>query len=73
MLRLFNPSAETEIRSDASKYVYGAVLLQRDSKGNQLHPIQYMSRKTTSAEIKYHSYELEVLAIIEALKKWRVY
>lgn len=32
-----------------------------------------MSRKTTPAEQKYHSYELEVLVIVEALKKWRVF
>ena len=32
-----------------------------------------MSRKTTPAEEKYRSYELEVLAIIEALRKWRMY
>lgn len=35
--------------------------------------IYYMSRKTTSTEQNYNSYELEVLAIITALKKFRVY
>jgi len=32
-----------------------------------------MSRKTTDAQRKYSSYELEVLAIIEAIIKFRVY
>ncbi|GFW53716.1 transposon Tf2-9 polyprotein [Trichonephila clavipes] len=32
-----------------------------------------MSRKTSETERKYTSYELEVLAIIEALKKFKVY
>jgi len=32
-----------------------------------------MSRKTNQCEEKYHSYELEVLAVIGALMKWRVY
>lgn len=32
-----------------------------------------MSKKTTDAERKYSSYELEVLAIVDALKKFRVY
>jgi len=32
-----------------------------------------MSRKTSDAERKYSSYELEALAVIEALKKFRVY
>lgn len=44
-----------------------------DKDDQQLHPVEYMSRKTTAAEQKYHSYELEVLAVIEALKKWRIY
>ena len=52
---------------------YGAVLLQKNSDDQQWHPVEYMSRKTTDAQRKYHSYELEVLAIVEALKKWRVY
>ncbi|GFY67341.1 hypothetical protein TNIN_162711 [Trichonephila inaurata madagascariensis] len=32
-----------------------------------------MSKKTNAAEEKYSSYELEVLAIVAALKKLRVY
>lgn len=37
------------------------------------HPVYYMSRKTSDAEKKLHSYELEVLAIINALKKFQIY
>lgn len=72
-LKLYNPTAYTEVHADASKYGYGAVLLQKDGEDQQLHPIEYMSRKTTSTEEKYSSYELEVLAVIEAVKKWRIY
>ncbi|GFW04715.1 retrovirus-related Pol polyprotein from transposon 17.6 [Trichonephila clavipes] len=32
-----------------------------------------MSQKTTPAEEKYSSYELEVLAVVTALKKFRTY
>ncbi|GFW23394.1 transposon Tf2-6 polyprotein [Trichonephila clavipes] len=32
-----------------------------------------MSQKTTPAEEKYSSYELEVLAVVNALKKFRTY
>jgi transposase InsO family protein len=32
-----------------------------------------MSKKTSDAQRKYSSYELEVLAVVEALKKFRVY
>ncbi|GFT68543.1 transposon Tf2-6 polyprotein [Trichonephila clavipes] len=38
-----------------------------------LPPVYYMSKKTNTAEEKYSSYELEVLAIVAALKKLRVY
>ena len=36
------------------------------------HPV-YMSRKTTPVEQAYHSYEMEGLAIVRALAKFRVY
>lgn len=40
---------------------------------NKQHVIAYYSRQTTVAEEKYHSYELETLAVVESLKKFRVY
>jgi len=38
-----------------------------------MHPVYYYSDKTTPVEEKYTSYQLEVLAIIKALKKFWVY
>lgn len=73
ILRIYNPDLETELHTDACQDGYGAVLLQRSPKDNQFHPIHYMSKKTTPPERKYHSYHLEVLAIVTALKKFRVY
>lgn len=73
VLRIYDSNLETELHTDASIDGYGAVLLQRSQKDNQLHPIYYMSKKTTPAEKKYHSYYLEILAIVEAIKKFRVY
>lgn len=74
VLRIYSPEAKsTELQTDASQWGFSAVLLQKDSNDVQLHPVCYMSRKTTEAQRKYHSYELEVLAIVEALKKCRVY
>lgn len=37
------------------------------------YPVQYISLKTTNAERNYPSYDLEVLAVIKALYKFRVY
>lgn len=72
VLGIFNPEAVTEVHTDASMYGFGAILLQKDPD-NLLHPIYFMSKKTTQAQQRYHSYELEVLAIVEAVKKFRSY
>lgn len=73
VLRIYDPNLETELHTDASIDGYGAVLLQRNPKDNHMHPIHYMSKKTTPVEKKYHSYYLEIMAIVEAVKKFRVY
>lgn len=73
VLGLYRSDRETELHTNASMHGYGAILLQRDSVDQLLHPVYYMSGKTTAAEEKYSSYELEVLAIVRALKKFRVY
>ncbi|GFX25030.1 retrovirus-related Pol polyprotein from transposon 297 [Trichonephila clavipes] len=72
VLGIYRQNCETEIHTDASIDGLAAVLLQISPDDNSLHPIYYMSRKTSETERKYTSYELEVLAIIEALKKFKV-
>ncbi|CAK9802814.1 Transposon Tf2-6 polyprotein [Anthophora quadrimaculata] len=73
VLKLYKIGAETELHTDASKFGYGAILLQRDDRDNMLHPVYFASGKTTPTEERYSSYELEVLAIVKSLKKFRVY
>lgn len=73
VLDLYRVNAETELHTDASMHGYGAILLQRNSDDQLLHPVYFASGKTTPAEEKYTSYELEVLAIVRALKRFRVY
>jgi len=63
-------SAITELHTDASKLGYGTIFMQKDAKDDSFHPVYYMSRKMSDAEKKLHSYELEILAIINALKKF---
>ncbi|GFX70015.1 transposon Tf2-9 polyprotein [Trichonephila clavipes] len=72
VLHIFKQGAKLELHTDASKFGYGAILLQQ-SDDNKLHPVHYFSKKTTPQEEKYSSYELEVLAVIESLKKFRNY
>lgn len=74
VLKLFNPEATvTQVHTDACKLGFGAMLLQKDSEDEQLHPVYYLSWKTTPAQEKYESYDLEALAIYKTLKKLRVY
>lgn len=72
VLAVYDPEAPTEVHTDASCIGLGAVVLQK-SKVGKWHPIGYYSRKTTPEESRYNSYELEALAIVEALEKFRVY
>jgi len=65
--------ADTELHTDASCHGFGAILCQRDDVDQLFHPVHYANWKTSDAESKYSSYELEVLAIIRALNKFRVY
>lgn len=73
VLSIFNQNSPIEIHSDASIDGLGAVLLQKSMTDNQLHPVFYMSKKTSDNERKFTSFELEVLAVVEALKKFRIY
>lgn len=73
VLQIYNPDYRTELHTDASKHGYGAVLLQELPEDRKMHPVHYMSKKTTPTEAKYSSYDLEVLAVVVALKKFRVY
>ncbi|CAK1552211.1 unnamed protein product, partial [Leptosia nina] len=71
VLMIYDPDLPTELHTDASAVGYGAVLMQR--KGGKLHAVAYFSKRTTVAESKYHSYELETLAVVNAVKHFRHY
>ncbi|UYV70942.1 hypothetical protein LAZ67_8001189 [Cordylochernes scorpioides] len=72
VLKIYQVGARTELHTDASKFGFGAILLQEDVD-KKMHPVHYMSKKTNEAQQKYSSYELEVLAVVEAVKKFRIY
>lgn len=72
LLALYDPEAETQLHTDASKDGLAGILLQVNKNGG-LQPVSYFSRKTTNDEKKLHSFELETLAVISALNRFRVY
>lgn len=72
VLAIYCPNDPTELHCDASSLGYGAILLQKKSD-QQWHPCYYFSKRTADAESRYHSFELETLAIVNALKRFRIY
>ncbi|CAG4976932.1 unnamed protein product [Colias eurytheme] len=52
VLKIYDPNLETELHTDASAEGYGAVLLQRSLTDNKMHPVYYMSKKTSATEKK---------------------
>jgi hypothetical protein len=71
VLTLFDPKLKIRVYSDASRIGLGGILAQVDQ--NQEKVVAYFSRCTTNCEQKYHSFELETLAIVEAVKRFRQY
>jgi hypothetical protein len=61
-----------ELEVDASGFAMGAVLLQKKEDGKK-HPIAYYSKTLSVAEQNYNIYDLELLAIVNALDHWRLY
>ena len=72
VLRLPNLLKPFIVQTDASKLGTGVVLLQMDDAG-VTHPCAYLSQALVGAEQNYQVYNLELLAVIHALKVWRPY
>ncbi|CAK1589644.1 unnamed protein product [Parnassius mnemosyne] len=71
VLTIFQEEAPIELYTDASSLGFGAVLVQIINK--RQHAIAFMSMRTTDTESRYHSYELETLAVVRAIKHFRQY
>lgn len=71
MLKIFDPNLPIILYTDASRDGVGCILVQVTEQGER--PVHFYSRQTTPEEKKYHSFELEFLAIIVGLQKFRHY
>lgn len=71
VLQQVNETQPFFLRTDASNYAIGAVLLQGEKESE--HPIEYASRLLIPAERNYSTTEREALAVVWAIQKFRGY
>jgi len=72
ILQHFDPEQPVTIETDASDYAIGAICSQPDDNGI-LHPVAYYCRKRKDPEQNYDIHNKEILAIVDALRKWDKY
>lgn len=68
---IFDPNKESILYTDASRDGIAGILMQVTNEGEK--PVHYYSSQTTVDEKKYHSFELELLAIVSSLQRFRLY
>ena len=71
LLAIFDPELQMEVHTDAGCIGLEAILIQKRKKEKRV--VAYYSRKTSPEEQRYHSYDLETLAVFVAFKVFRVY
>jgi len=72
VLSLYNPAAETELHTDTCASGIGAMLMQKQRHGFWT-VVAYYSQSTNQAKSRYHSFELEMLAIVRATERFHSY
>ncbi|UYV60860.1 hypothetical protein LAZ67_1002628 [Cordylochernes scorpioides] len=72
VLHLFQEGLPCQLYCDASTQGIAGILKQVHPS-NQIHPVQYYSRALRPHEQNYNISELECLAIIESVEKFRIY
>ena len=71
ILKLPDPNKKFVVRTDASNFAIGAVLLQYHDDLPQ--PVMYASRTLSKCEVNYATVEKECLAVVWAVSKFRQY
>ena len=71
VLTLLRREGKFQVEMDVSGYAIGGVLLQEQE--GKWKPIAFLFRTMKLAERNYEIYNKELLAIVEALTKWRQY
>ena len=71
VLALPRREGKFRVEVDASGHTIGGVLLQEQE--GKWKPVAFLSRTMSPVERNYEIYDKELLAIFEALDKWRQY
>ena len=71
VLSLPRRGGKFRVETDASEHAIGGVLSQEQD--GKWRPIAFLSRMMQPAEQNYEIYDKELLAIVEALAKWKQY
>jgi len=71
VLRVFDRKLDVVLQTDASAQALGGVLLQNDGHG--LRPVCYTSKKLSPTQARYPPQQLEMFAIMHAVRTWRHY
>ena len=69
ILAHFDATSLCIIETDASDYAVGAIHSQRQKNG-RVHPVAFLSRKFSPAEMNYDIHDKEMVAILLAFQKW---
>lgn len=71
VLKIFDHKLPIQLHCDASSIGVGGILMQKH--GDKWHPVAYFSKQCTYEQSRYHSYELETMAIVFSLRHFRTY
>jgi hypothetical protein len=71
-LAIFDPEQPIMVETDASDYAIRACLMQI-GKDKKLYPVAFYSKKMSSAEMNYDIHDKELLTVITAFQKWKIY
>lgn len=72
ILVLYDHNAEHELHTDASAVGLAGMLIQI-TPNKKRGVVAYFSQATTAIESQYHSYELEALAVVKSLERFKFY
>lgn len=77
VLQHFDPTKPVMVLTDASEFAMAAIILQPQSSGKATEqhwkPVAFWSRKFVGPQVRWHTHDKELCAIVESFKQWRHY